>query len=40
MNTSLEWMMNAIERVKMNNSKEPRPRFHSFTDQLTTNFNQ
>ncbi len=29
MTTSLEWMMDAITRAKMNDPKEPRPRFPS-----------
>jgi hypothetical protein len=43
--TSLEWMMNAIARVKMNDPKQPRPAFESpsigsgvqFSNQATTN---
>jgi len=36
MSISLEWMMNAITRVKMNDPKEPRPIFHSSENQPTT----
>ena len=44
MSKSIEWMMNAITRVKMNDPKEPRPSFEqpslrqdiSFANQATT----